>query len=161
MPGTATGRVSSMSSMAMTARPTAGRLGWAIFLIAAVGVVLSCISVYDHYKKDSSSFCNINETFNCDIVNRSIYSEIGGIPVSIIGVVGYAALMVLSRMSWQRRHSLLMLLGTIGGLGFALYLTYIEARVLMVWCIVCLCSLATISVLTILSSWQTARAWRT
>jgi uncharacterized membrane protein len=150
-----------MSSTTAATRPTAGRLGWAIFLIAAVGLVLSCVSVYDHYKKDPSAFCDINETFNCDIVNRSIYSEIGGIPVSIIGVAGYAALMVLSRMAGQKRLSLLMLLGTIGGLGFALYLTYIEARVLMVWCIVCLCSLATISVLTILSSWQTARAWRT
>jgi uncharacterized membrane protein len=150
-----------MAAGTTTVLPGTGKLGWAIFLIAAVGVVLSSISVYDHYRKDPSEFCNINETFNCDIVNRSEYSELAGIPVSIIGVAGYAALMVLSRMVWQRRLSLLMLLGTIGGLGFALYLTYIEARVLMVWCIVCLCSLATISVLTILSSWQTARAWRT
>lgn len=149
-----------MNPTDMTARPTAGRLGWAIFLLAALGVVLSSISVYDHYRKDPSEFCNINETFNCDIVNRSIYSELAGIPVSIIGVVGYAALMVLSRMAGQKRLSLLMLLGTIGGLGFALYLTYIEARVLMVWCIVCLCSLGTISLLTLLTTWQTARVWR-
>jgi uncharacterized membrane protein len=38
------------------------------------------------------------------------------------------------------------------GLAFALYLTYIEARVLGVWCILCLSSLALIAMTTILAA---------
>jgi uncharacterized membrane protein len=46
-----------------------------------------------------------------------------------------------------------MLFGAAGvGLAFALYLTYIEARVLGVWCILCLSSLALIATVTILAA---------
>ena len=41
--------------------------------------------------------------------------------------------------------------GAVAGLAFALYLTYIEARVLGVWCIMCLSSLAIISGMTMVS----------
>jgi len=38
------------------------------------------------------------------------------------------------------------------GLAFALYLTYIEARVLGVWCILCLSSLVLIATTTLLAA---------
>jgi uncharacterized membrane protein len=41
--------------------------------------------------------------------------------------------------------------GSLGGLGFALYLTYIEKYVLFAWCILCLSSLALIFSITVLS----------
>jgi uncharacterized membrane protein len=46
------------------------------------------------------------------------------------------------------------------GLAFALYLTYIEARVLGVWCILCLSSLALIATTAILAGviwWNSSR----
>jgi uncharacterized membrane protein len=44
-----------------------------------------------------------------------------------------------------------LLTGSVAGLGFALYLTYIEKFVLATWCILCLSSLAAISAIAILS----------
>ena len=44
-----------------------------------------------------------------------------------------------------------LLVAAIAGLGFALYLTYIEAYELMTWCILCLISLALISLISILA----------
>ena len=46
----------------------------------------------------------------------------------------------------------MLLIITVGGLGFAVYLTYIEKFVLATWCILCLSSLALISAAAILSA---------
>ena len=57
-----------------------------------------------------------------------------------------------------------MLFGAAGaGLAFALYLTYIEGRVLGVWCILCLSSLALIGAATTLAAviwWMNRRPFR-
>ena len=42
--------------------------------------------------------------------------------------------------------------GAVAGLGFALYLTYIEGHVLGVWCILCLSSLAVIATTAIVAA---------
>jgi uncharacterized membrane protein len=146
-----------------TITPAASRtstlISWIIIVFAAVGLVLSAVSLVNHYKTSATEYCDIGETFNCDIVNRSIYSTIGPVPVAGIGVAGYVFLMVLARFARNRRVALAMLIAALGGLGFALYLTYIEARVLVVWCILCLGSLGAISVITLLSAWQAFRVW--
>jgi uncharacterized membrane protein len=54
----------------------------------------------------------------------------------------------------------MLLVGSTAGLGFALYLTYIEKFVLATWCILCLSSLTLIVLITALSSFQVAGALR-
>ena len=130
-------------------------------ILAVCGVVVSSVSLQHHYAKSKTAYCDIGNTFNCDIVNRSEYSEVLGIPVALIGMAGYGALVVLATLYRERRESpSLIFAGAAAGLAFALYLTYIEARVLGVWCIVCLSSLAIISVLAIVSGmlWSRSRA---
>jgi uncharacterized membrane protein len=124
----------------------------AIAALAVCGIIVSSVSLQHHFAKSKTAFCDIGETFNCDIVNRSEYSSLFGIPVALIGVLGYAALAGLATV-YRKRHDtpLLLLSGAAAGLAFALYLTYIEARVLGVWCILCLSSLAIISIITVLS----------
>lgn len=99
---------------------------------------------------------------NCDIVNRSIYSTVLGIPVALIGILGYAGLLILA--IWHRakgERPMLLLLASVAGLSFALYLTYVEGFVLGVWCVLCLSSLALIVTITALSSTLAAQAmWR-
>jgi uncharacterized membrane protein len=128
------------------------RISWVIVLLALVGIVLSAVSLVNHYKKSPSEFCDIDETFNCDIVNRSIYSKIFGIPVAAIGLLGYIVLLVLSRINREKKlFSSILILGSVIGLAFSLYLTWIEVRVLAVYCILCLGSLACIVLITILA----------
>jgi uncharacterized membrane protein len=128
-----------------------------LFLIVAVlsltGVVVSAVSLQRHYAKSATSFCDVAEKFNCDIVNRSEYSALAGIPVAGIGVVGYGVLFALSTFLRSRGDTVNQLLGAaIAGLIFALYLTYIEARVLDTWCILCLFSLSLISAISLLAT---------
>lgn len=75
-----------------------------------------------------------------------------GIPVAGIGVVGYGLLFVLSTVRRLRPETATqLLLAALAGLAFALYLTYVEAYVLMTWCILCLSSLALITLITLLA----------
>ncbi len=132
--------------------PWMRRLMAIITVLAVCGIVVSSVSLARHYAKSKTEFCDIAETFNCDIVNRSEYSSIFGMPVALIGVLGYAAVTGLATIHRERRDTpLLLLVGASAGLAFALYLTYIEARVLGVWCILCLSSLALIASITALS----------
>ena len=132
----------------------------AISLLAVVGMALSAVSLKNHYSGVKTEYCDLSENFNCDLVNRSVYSRVGPVPVAAIGLIGYAALFALSRMR-RRGVRILTLLGALAGLAFALYLTYVEAYLLGVWCVLCLGSLATIVGITLLAAVVVLKSRRT
>ena len=137
----------------MTDLPSSQRAFFVLIAILAVaGIVVSAVSLQRHYAKSATEFCDVGQKFNCDIVNRSEYSTIQGIPVAAIGVLGYAALFVLSTFRKARVETPKLLLGAaIGGLFFALCLTYVEAYELMTWCILCLISQCLIFLISVLA----------
>jgi uncharacterized membrane protein len=123
-----------------------------IAVLALAGTIVSAVSLQRHYAKSATAFCDFSQRFSCDIVNRSEYSSIVGIPVAGIGVVGYALLFVLAVFLKDRVETPSRLLGAaLAGLAFALYLTYIEGYVLTAWCILCLISLLAIFLISVLS----------
>jgi vitamin-K-epoxide reductase (warfarin-sensitive) len=128
------------------------RLYLVIAILAVLGIALSAVSLNLHYRKSKTSFCDFGESFNCDLVNRSEYSSIAGVPVALIGVLGYAALLAFATFYREKAETPgILLVGSLGGLGFALYLTYVEKYVLSAWCILCLTSLGLIFVITAVS----------
>jgi uncharacterized membrane protein len=132
-----------------------------VAILAVCGVVVSSVSLQHHYATSKTEYCEMGEAFNCDIVNRSTYSSILGVPVALIGMLGYAALVGLATVYRERRDTPALLFGgALAGLAFALYLTYIEGRVLGVWCILCLSSLALIASIagTSLAVWVRSRS---
>jgi uncharacterized membrane protein len=132
-----------------------------IALLALAGVVVSSISLHHHYGTTETSYCDFGANFNCDIVNRSIYSTVLGIPDALIGILGYGLLLALATFYRTKAETPFMLLiASTAGLGFALYLTYIEKFVLATWCILCLSSLTLIALITMLSSFLVAKAMR-
>src|SRR5213080_2481233 len=129
------------------------RLLLAISLLAIAGIVVSSVALYHHYGSSKTSYCDIGENFNCDVVNRSTYSTVLGIPVALIGIIGYLGLLALSTVNRSKAETpILLLIASGAGLGFALYLTYIEGFVLAAWCVLCLSSLALIFFICVLSS---------
>lgn len=131
----------------------------AIAVLAVAGIAVSAVSLQRHYAKSASAFCDFGERFNCDIVNRSEYSTLMGIPVAGIGVVGYGVLLALATVYRGRPETPLRLLAAaVAGLGFALYLTYVEGYVLGTWCILCLSSLGLIAGITLLAGVVKAKA---
>jgi vitamin-K-epoxide reductase (warfarin-sensitive) len=132
-----------------------------IAVLALAGIAVSSVSLYHHYQTSRTTYCDFGDNFNCDIVNRSIYSTVLGIPDALIGIVGYAALFLLATVYRSKLDApLVLLIASLLGLGFALYLTYIEAFVLATWCILCLSSLTLIFFITVSASVLTASSRR-
>jgi uncharacterized membrane protein len=118
-------------------------------ILAIAGMVVSYLALRVHYDTGTAP-CSINEKWDCGIVNHSPYAVMHGVPVAAIGIAGYC---LIALLALARRRGLLVV-ATVIGMGFALYLSNIEAHVLGVWCVYCVISQALISVLMIL-----AMAW--
>jgi len=132
-----------------------------IAVLALAGMAVSSISLYHHYGSSKTNYCDFAENFNCDIVNRSTYSTVLGIPDALIGILGYGALLALATLYRRKAETPVMLLiASVAGLGFALYLTYIEAFILATWCILCLSSLIVIFLIAAFSTYLTATSMR-
>jgi len=131
----------------------------AMAVLALAGLAVSAVSLQRHYAKSATAFCDVGERFNCDIVNRSEYSSVVGIPVAGIGIVGYGVLLALATLYRSRAETPTRLLAAaVAGLAFALYLTYVEGYVLETWCILCLGSLGLIATITVLAGAVKARS---
>ena len=93
----------------------------------------------------------------CETVQLSPWSRFAGIEVSLIGLVGYVVLMVVSLMGLQDPYSqrrwpmdLLAALSALGVL-FAIYLTYVELFILHAICRWCVASAVIITSIFILA----------
>jgi vitamin-K-epoxide reductase (warfarin-sensitive) len=139
-----------------------------IVLLALAGIVVSSLALHVHYATGVEP-CDINAHWDCGIVNRGSYATVNGIlfhlresrhpdidygpaprtgfPVALAGILGYAAI-ALAAFLRQRWFTLLL---SIPALGFALYLSNIEAHVLEVWCLYCVISQGLIALIFVLS----------
>ena len=117
-----------------------------ITFLTFAGVVVSSLALQVHYSTGTEP-CSINEKWDCGIVNHSSFSVIEHIPVAAIGIAGY---LLLALLALVRRRGLL-LVATVFGLGFALYLSHVERDILQVWCLYCVISQGIIALLTLLS----------
>jgi len=139
----------------------ARKLFLAVAILSVAGIGVSSVSLDHHFRKSKTTYCDFGQSFNCDIVNRSEYSTVAGVPVALIGILGYVALLAFATFYREKAETPgILLLGSVSGLGFALYLTYIEKYVLFAWCILCLSSLAIICSITILSAILFVRSLR-
>ena len=140
---------------------TERRIFQLIAVLALAGIVVSSVSLRHHYGTSQTSYCDFGASFNCDIVNRSVYSTVLGVPDALIGILGYGLLLLIATFYRTKAEGPSMLLAaSTAGLGFALYLTYIEKFVLAAWCILCLSSLTLIVLITAFSSFLAARSMR-
>lgn len=130
-----------------------------LLALCVVGAGLSVLSLRSHYATSVTDYCDLNETFNCDLVNRSTYSTVHGVPVALVGLLGY---LLLFALSWRTRRltASVRFAASTAGMAFALYLAYIEAYVIAVWCLLCIGSLACISAIALLSGIDLVRMMR-
>ncbi len=114
--------------------------------LAVIGVYLAVRALQIHYSTGLTP-CSINDIWDCGAVNRGPYSVFYGVPVALIGIVGYTFLFVMEGLKKWR----VMAVASVGALAFSLYLTHIEASILQTWCQYCVGSLITISLITVLA----------
>jgi len=96
-------------------------------------------------------------TGSCEAVQTSRYAVVFGVPVALVGVAGYAVLVAVGLVGLQpafaadRRITLALAALSTAGLGFTLYLTYLELFVLHAVCRWCVASAAVITAIWTLS----------
>ena len=119
-----------------------------MLILALAGVVLAGYLLANHYGI-GTGVCSINETVDCDKVNASAYSAILGIPVALLGLLGFVAMFIVGYLgrfypdTWVgERYGLLLVLLALAGAVFATYLTYIELFVIYAICPFCVASFA-------------------
>jgi uncharacterized membrane protein len=104
---------------------------------SAVGAAILAYLTRVHYLDSGSSVCDFSSEFSCDIVNKSQYAEIYGIPLSILGI-GYF-LTVIALVYWKdlaRRYTIIVL-ATVFSLVFSLYLSLVEQFIIDSVCLFC------------------------
>jgi vitamin-K-epoxide reductase (warfarin-sensitive) len=120
---------------------------FAIIFLALLGILDSALALKVHYDDPGKEPCSINDKWDCGVVNHSPYAVMVGVPVALMGIMGYVVIAILA---WMRKRGLLIA-AVMVGLAFALYLTNIEAHILGVWCLYCVISQGLIAVLAVLS----------
>ena len=118
---------------------------YVIAVLAVAGAIVSGLALQVHYSAGTSP-CSINEKWDCGVVNHSSYSMVEGIPVALIGILGFLALMWLAL---AKQRVVVTLVGG-AGLAFALYLAHVERDILGVWCLYCVITLGIIAIITLL-----------
>jgi uncharacterized membrane protein len=135
----------------------------AIAFLALIGIGVSGYALYLHEVPSAASFCNINAVFSCDKVNRSAYAELFGVPIALIGMLGYGFMSLTAvlhaREPHHRRLGNILVASSMGGFGFSGYLTGLEAFVIDAWCLVCLVSQTLILLITAASLFVLLHKW--
>ncbi len=86
-----------------------------VFVVLAIlGILASSLALREHYRTYGDAPCDINEKWDCGIVNHSPYAVFYGIPVADIGITGYLLLAVLALKRFYR----LLLAAALIALGF-------------------------------------------
>jgi len=121
-----------------------------LLLLIVAGVLVSAYLVYKA-GDPSSVACSIGG--GCEKVLSSEYAKLYGYSVALYGLVWYLAGLILVWLVYIRRiwTKSIFQLWALGGLGFSLYLLYLEAYQIHAYCTWCLVSLGLVTLLTALS----------
>ncbi|MBI4135858.1 vitamin K epoxide reductase family protein [Candidatus Uhrbacteria bacterium] len=108
-----------------------------LIILAVLGLATMGYLTNLHFAPEANAFCNIGEGYSCDIVNKSEYAKILGIPVSILGLLYFVLVLAVGIFKYTPSALKAVAFLTIAFLGPALYLSYIEFFVLKNICILC------------------------
>ncbi len=125
---------------------------WIMTGLAALGLAISLYLLTVHWGWWNAVCLGVG---NCEVVNTSMYSELLGIPVALLGALTYLSLIAIGLAVWRDLYAeyarLLRFFICAVGVAFSAYLTYIELFVLHEICPWCVMSAIIITLITILS----------
>ena len=125
-------------------------------LAIALSILGLLVSIYMTIYKltDNEKMCV--GSGGCSVVNNSRYSEVSGIPVAVLGVGGYAAILavlLLERRNkfFEQNCSILFFGLSITGFLFTVWLIYVEIALIKALCPFCLTSQVAMTIIFIIS----------
>jgi uncharacterized membrane protein len=109
----------------------------AMIVVAILGLALASYLVYVHYSGTRPA-CSAGDA--CLKVQTSVYSKIAGVPVALIGLIGYVGIFLSLLVPDRDEVRLATLVMTVIGVAFSGYLTYRELFTLKTICEECAAS---------------------
>jgi uncharacterized membrane protein len=130
------------------------RVRLALALLALAGLAVSGYLTYVHYAGIEPVCAGGG---GCERVQTSKYAELAGIPVAVLGLVGYALILVASQLRGEAAR-MATALAALVGFGVSAYLTYLELFEIDAICHWCLASAVLITVLAVLAALRLVQA---
>ena len=101
--------------------------------LAAFGIILATYLFYSYLAPVPPGLCDLSANINCNAVTKGPLAEFLGVPVSLVGLIGYITILYASLMKFKKLHLFMVSFGMI----FCLRLTYLEIFRENVFCPVC------------------------
>jgi uncharacterized membrane protein len=104
-------------------------------VLAVLGIGVAGYLVYVHYA-DIDPVCNI--AHGCHKVQTSEYAKLAGVPVALLGLLGYITLLGALLVPQGEPARMVAALVALVGFGFSMYLTYRELftiDAICQWCV--------------------------
>ena len=126
----------------------------AVALVALAGTAIAGYLTYVHYRP-AALICT--GSGGCETVQESSYADLAGIPVALLGLCAYVA--VLALVAWDTEVARTVAAAiALAAVGFAVYLVALQAFVIDAWCVWCLVNdLAIVPLLAALAVWRVLR----
>lgn len=128
-----------------------------MLLITIIGVGVASYLTYVHYS-GIKPVCTAGAS--CLKVQTSVYSTLAGVPVALIGLIGYVVILISLLLPVNENTRLATMAFTITGFGFSAYLTYRELFSIHAICEWCASSAALMTILCGLAIWRFLRGER-
>jgi len=125
-----------------------------LLVLAVVGLGIASYLTYVHYAGIKPA-CTAGES--CTKVQTSVYSKLAGVPVALIGLLGYIAILSSLLLPEGENARLATMAFTLIGFGFSAYLTYRELFSIHAICEWCASSAGIMTVMMCLSVWRFLR----
>jgi uncharacterized membrane protein len=122
----------------------------AALVLAVLGVGVSGYLVYVHYA-GIDPVCNI--AHGCHKVQTSQYAELAGVPVALLGLIAYVAILAALVAPGETARMLAALVALVG-FGFSAYLTYRELFTIDAICQWCVASAVLMTGLAVVCTWR-------
>ena len=125
------------------------RLRTAAIAISVIGVAIAGYLTYVHYA-GISPVCEI--AHGCEKVQTSEWSKIAGVPVALLGLLGYVGILVALLVPGETAITAAAGMAVVGA-GFSAYLTYREVftiDAICIWCVASALLMAALAVVTVL-----------
>ena len=138
------------------------RVQWPIRVLCVLGLIVSGYLAWTHFV-GADPYCG--GAHSCADVQNSASSEVVGIPVSVIGMIGYALLLASSLLRGRVDPEIDLYLPVLSfgaaliGVLYSAYLTYLEAAVIGAWCYWCVASAIIITAIWVFTIYDLWKAW--
>lgn len=122
----------------------------------ALAILGLAVSIYMTIYKITANDNMCLGSGDCSVVNASRYADVNGIPVAVIGVIGYIAILAILWLErrnefFETNGSMIFFGVSLIGFFFTLWLIYVEAALLKAYCPFCITSQVTMTAIFVLS----------